>query len=711
MPLFSIITVCLNPGPDLDPTVRSVLAQDFEDYELIIKDGGSSDGTQKRTWADPRVRFISSPDKGIFDAMNHALGLATGEFVCFLNAGDFFPGGHVLSAMAGLIKGNPDADLFYGDVRKPQSRSGFELYPDRLSRFFLFTHSICHQCWFLRRSVYLSYDGFETAHTDVADCRLLLRLLVRGGVKYKHLPRIVVHYKGGGSSAGLDKQEKNQRWVDELRRELFSPLEYRAFHLAWKMMGLIKAMLYDHLPSCCWRMISSLRRRSQATLQQDDRVADGITAFQHVCSSACAGREKATEASARSSKPNLVIVSNGITPYGTHFLERVADEMPDFKLRTIYSYQFSMGQWEISPPPSINAVILGKGEVSTNQRGFAAMRDGWTLGRRLVREIQAHRPAAVMIMGYGYVAHYLAIEWCGRNRIPCMMFGDSNILGDNGKGIKAWVKRLVVSRAVSRCSALLPCGTLGAQYFQKYGARREQIFFAPYEPDYSLFEDANPMLVESLAAEFLLAPRRHRFIYCGRLVARKRVDLLIEGFAPVADQRPDWDLLIVGDGPLKAELKIRIPSRLEQRVLWVDFVGSPEKLAALYRLADVLVLPSDYEPWGVVVNEAACAGLALVCSDVVGAAAELLRDRRNGRSFRAGDVTSLVAALRDVTNEANLCRYRATSPQVLESWRKKADPVDGLRRALDFSLQRADAEELTNPARQQVLTKPGRVSR
>jgi glycosyltransferase involved in cell wall biosynthesis len=270
MPLFSIITVCLNAGPDLDPTVASVLGQEFKDYELLIKDGGSHDGTQSRTWPDPRVRFISSPDKGIFDAMNQALTLASGEFVCFLNAGDYFSDGQVLSAIARLIQGNPGADFFYGNVRKPQSRSGVELYPDRLSRFFLFTHSICHQCWFLRRSVYLSYRGFETEHTDCADCRLLLRLLVPGGVKYKHLPRIAVHYKGGGSSTVPARLQRSRQWVDELRRELFSPLEYRAFTLMWKSWMTAKPLLYDRCLWWFWKRVQDYRsRRSHARLNTD----------------------------------------------------------------------------------------------------------------------------------------------------------------------------------------------------------------------------------------------------------------------------------------------------------------------------------------------------------------------------------------------------------------------------------------------------------
>ena len=385
--------------------------------------------------------------------------------------------------------------------------------------------------------------------------------------------------------------------------------------------------------------------------------------------------------------PTLVFISNGITPYGTHFLRRVANELPDILLRTIYSYEFSMGQWQISPPLSINAVILGEGEWATGLRGITALRSGWARHRQLVREILVSAPVAVVILGYTPLAHFLTIEWCHRMGIPCLIMGDSNILGDKNSRAKSWVKKLVLSRAVSRCSALLPCGTLGSAYFRKYGARAKQIFFVPVEPEYSLIEDISPTVVESLAAEFQIDAGRRRIIFSGRLVAIKRVDLLIDAFVQIADQRPGWDLLIAGGGPLEMELKSRLPDSLRDRVLWAGFIGSPQRMSAIYRLSDVLVLPSDFEPWALVVNEAACAGLALVCSDVVGASAELLRDGENGRSFRTGELTSLVAALLDVTDEANLHRYKAASPEVLKGWRDRADPVDGLRRALEFCLR------------------------
>jgi glycosyltransferase involved in cell wall biosynthesis len=102
----------------------------------------------------------------------------------------------------------------------------------------------------------------------------------------------------------------------------------------------------------------------------------------------------------------------------------------------------------------------------------------------------------------------------------------------------------------------------------------------------------------------------------------------------------------------------------------------------VYRCADVLVLPSDYEPWGVVVTEAAAAGLAVIASSVVGAAADVVEEGVNGRIFRRGDKEHLVECLLDLTDPHRTDAAKAASQRVLARWRSKCDPVQGLRRAL-----------------------------
>jgi glycosyltransferase involved in cell wall biosynthesis len=171
-------------------------------------------------------------------------------------------------------------------------------------------------------------------------------------------------------------------------------------------------------------------------------------------------------------------------------------------------------------------------------------------------------------------------------------------------------------------------------------------------------------------------------MYSGRLVGTKRVDLLLRAFSEIAAHRPEWCLIIAGSGPLREQLSTIVGFELRRRVLWTGFLEDPADLAALYHCADALVTPSDYEPWGVVVTEAAAAGLALVASSVVGAAADVVDDGVNGRIFQRGDVNHLTGCLLDVTDPSRIDRMKAASRGVLARWRSASDPVRGLRNAL-----------------------------
>jgi glycosyltransferase involved in cell wall biosynthesis len=209
------------------------------------------------------------------------------------------------------------------------------------------------------------------------------------------------------------------------------------------------------------------------------------------------------------------------------------------------------------------------------------------------------------------------------------------------------------------------------------------MFLFPYEPDYEIFKNVLTESINNVRQLYGLSSARRYLIYSGRLISAKRVDLLIKAFASLAADRPWLDLIIAGDGPLRVALESSVPEHISSRVIWTGFINDSPTLAALYKCADALVLPSDVEPWGVVVTEAAT-GLALICSSAVGAAAEVVRDGINGRIFPPGDAIALAEALLDVTHPDQLDKMKAESPKLLAAWREGSDPVQGLRKALQF---------------------------
>jgi glycosyltransferase involved in cell wall biosynthesis len=228
----------------------------------------------------------------------------------------------------------------------------------------------------------------------------------------------------------------------------------------------------------------------------------------------------------------------------------------------------------------------------------------------------------------------------------------------------------------------MPCGGFGRDYFLRYGARADRVFLCPYEPDYSLIRQLSTHEIEEACRSFGLVRGRKRLVFCARMLDFKKPALAIEAFAAIADERAEWDLVMIGDGPELAKLRSLVPERLRARVIFLGFVADQRAISAVYRASDVFVHPSVYEPWGVVINEAVAAGMAIVAARTVGAAGELLRDGVNGKAVDPGDRGSLIDGLRDTTDPTNLERYKAASADVLADWQRRGDPVAGIRSAL-----------------------------
>ncbi|HWY87310.1 MAG TPA: glycosyltransferase family 4 protein, partial [Gemmataceae bacterium] len=139
--------------------------------------------------------------------------------------------------------------------------------------------------------------------------------------------------------------------------------------------------------------------------------------------------------------------------------------------------------------------------------------------------------------------------------------------------------------------------------------------------------------------------RAAHFLYCGQIVPRKGVDLLVRSFCALAQEHADVRLTLVGDGPLRAQLAASIPEPIRRRVAWAGFKEADE-LPPYFAGANVFVLPSVHDGWGVVINQAVSAGMAVIASTGVGAAADLVADHGNGLIFPSQNEEALTASLR-----------------------------------------------------------------
>lgn len=209
---FSIITVCLNAGNDLLETISSTLSQTYENFEIIVKDGFSTDGSVEKLPKDDRIRLIQKKDSGIYDAMNQGIEAATGDYLVFMNAGDLFYANTVLQEVAEKIEKNR-YDLYYGrcynrllDVVDPA--------PLKLTKFFCYRSMICHQATFYSRAM-MKNRGYDISYRVSADRERMLYAIIREKVSSEYLSTIIVSFQGGGFCT-TDKAKK--LLIDEKKR-------------------------------------------------------------------------------------------------------------------------------------------------------------------------------------------------------------------------------------------------------------------------------------------------------------------------------------------------------------------------------------------------------------------------------------------------------------------------------------------------------------
>jgi glycosyltransferase involved in cell wall biosynthesis len=324
---------------------------------------------------------------------------------------------------------------------------------------------------------------------------------------------------------------------------------------------------------------------------------------------------------------------------------------------------------------------------SAREKGRAAGRgllDQFLIGGRILDWVARNNVDAVIVWGYADLGRVRTILGLKQMGIPCFLAADSNISGDCNGGVYRCMKNILVSLLLRQCTGVMPFGQRGRDYFLRYGVDESRMFTAPLEPDYQVFSAVSEAAICEAREQFGLESGRRRFIFSGRLVAEKQTARLIKAFAEIAHDRPQWDLAIVGDGEMRATLEGLLTPEYSSRVKWIGHVADTARMAALYHASDVLVLPSEREPWGLVVNEATVAGLAVVCSDMVGAGAELVRHGVNGYVYPWSSTSGLAEAMRNVSDERRIESMKSASRAILQAWRRDADPVAGVVQALRY---------------------------
>ena len=268
-PYYTIITPSYNAGDKLNRTLDSVLAQTFPDYEIIVKDARSTDGSIEGMRRDRRINLIRAKDDGIYDGMNQALATANGEYILFLNCGDVLHDEQVLEKAAGEIRrisreaeegtrsqtenagkkapgapeaddgrrkkgsvhpsAHPEAGIFYGDV--VESRTGQHVAANpNMTHLAMYRNLPCHQACLYSRDLFRE-RGFDTHYIVRADYEHFLWCVIRRGAPATALHLIIADYEGGGFSESKENRKRSAEEHEEITRHYFTDAERRRFKL------------------------------------------------------------------------------------------------------------------------------------------------------------------------------------------------------------------------------------------------------------------------------------------------------------------------------------------------------------------------------------------------------------------------------------------------------------------------------------------------
>lgn len=247
---ITVITVCYNSAATIGDTLAAVSRQGYQNFEHLIIDGASTDGTVDiiRQWTGHAVVLTSEPDKGIYDAMNKGLARASGDVIGFLNADDFYADSSVLEKVANAFQ-DETAEACFGDLVYV-SKDNRRVIRNWKSRAFVkgdFANGWCpaHPTFYIRRSALARCGDFDRSFKLASDVEFMMRYLEQGGVRAVYIPHVLVRMRVGGAT--------NQSWSNVLQqnKEVLAALNKN--RVPYTTMGFIIRKLQNRL----WQYISA----------------------------------------------------------------------------------------------------------------------------------------------------------------------------------------------------------------------------------------------------------------------------------------------------------------------------------------------------------------------------------------------------------------------------------------------------------------------
>lgn len=346
-------------------------------------------------------------------------------------------------------------------------------------------------------------------------------------------------------------------------------------------------------------------------------------------------------------------------------LEVTALYCSDFSLRGAVDPGFQRAvAWDVDLLTGYRSVFLENATHRT-PAGF------WSLiCPQVWAEIRSGQYDAVLLNGYAYAVNVLALLAAKTKGLPVLMRAETH-LGLRRLRWRRWIRDAVMSIAFRFLDGFLAIGSANRAYYRALGVPGDKIFDVPYTVDNDRFTAAAAQASQQrgeVRRRFGLPVDGPVVLFASKFERRKHPEDVLRAMARLRDRNQAVTLFMVGAGEMENELRDLATSLALENVVFGGFINQAE-LPKVYAASDVFVLPSENEPWGLIVNEVMCAGIPVVVSDEVGCVPDLVKDGVNGYHMKAGDVESLAIALEKLLADGyQRQRMGAASLSIIRGW-------------------------------------------
>ena len=362
----------------------------------------------------------------------------------------------------------------------------------------------------------------------------------------------------------------------------------------------------------------------------------------------------------------IVIITEIISPYRIPLFNALA-KRSEVDIHVVFLAETDpvLRQWQV-----YKEEIRFSYEVLPSSRRRIGRRQ-LLLNRGMARSLKNAAPDVILCGGYNYAASWQALFWARRREVPFVLWSESNAKDmRTGHALVEFLKR----QFLWRCHGFVVPGQSAFQYLRNYDIPESRIFTAVNAVDNDFFSSAARVAREHVIRlrRELDLPSRY-FVFAGRLVREKGVFELLSAYATLSEAiRREVGLVFVGDGPCKEALE-REASLVSPGIVRFAGFAQREQLAVYYGLAEMLILPTYTDTWGLVVNESMASGLPILITEVAGCSADLVSENWNGKIVPARNVAALAAAMREL----------ATHPEVSASMGRNSE-----KRIANYSAER-----------------------